>query len=112
MRGGGSDAVPVEARLVAGAVDLQRAAFADRVRADEDPVLPRGQAAEDARLHRLRAGKAQVRFHAGQRVGRHARALLERDADLVVPDRKSTRLNSSHSSISYAVFCLKKKKKK
>src|SRR5438309_6374345 len=27
-------------------------------------------------------------------------------------DRKSTRLNSSHSSISYAVFCLKKKKKK
>src|SRR5438128_6209358 len=28
------------------------------------------------------------------------------------PDRKSTRLNSSHGSISYAVFCLKKKKKK
>src|SRR5688572_31424050 len=29
-----------------------------------------------------------------------------------VEDRKSTRLNSSHSQISYAVFCLKKKKKK
>src|SRR2546430_3314630 len=29
-----------------------------------------------------------------------------------VLDRKSTRLNSSHSQISYAVFCLKKKKKK
>src|SRR2546430_3781130 len=28
-----------------------------------------------------------------------------------VEDRKSTRLNSSHSQISYAVFCLKKKKK-
>src|SRR5438477_8007084 len=28
------------------------------------------------------------------------------------PDRKSTRLNSSHMSISYAVFCLKKKKTK
>src|SRR2546428_2994365 len=28
------------------------------------------------------------------------------------PDRKSTRLNSSHDQISYAVFCLKKKKKK
>src|SRR5690349_23844663 len=28
------------------------------------------------------------------------------------PDRKSTRLNSSHVEISYAVFCLKKKKKK
>src|SRR2546427_1686117 len=29
-----------------------------------------------------------------------------------LPDRKSTRLNSSHSQISYAVFCLKKKKKR
>src|SRR3712207_8070815 len=38
-----------------------------------------------------------------------------RDADggfgLVDVDRKSTRLNSSHANISYAVFCLKKKKK-
>src|SRR2546427_3459289 len=34
------------------------------------------------------------------------------DADLVLGrDRKSTRLNSSHSQISYAVFCLKKKNK-
>src|SRR3989449_6886058 len=31
--------------------------------------------------------------------------------DLLVLDRKSTRLNSSHGYISYAVFCLKKKKK-
>src|SRR3712207_9256856 len=31
---------------------------------------------------------------------------------LEVQDRKSTRLNSSHANISYAVFCLKKKKKK
>src|SRR2546427_3348712 len=31
---------------------------------------------------------------------------------ILPPDRKSTRLNSSHSQISYAVFCLKKKKKK
>src|SRR2546427_4934029 len=30
---------------------------------------------------------------------------------VLVGDRKSTRLNSSHSQISYAVFCLKKKKK-
>src|SRR3712207_7703437 len=29
---------------------------------------------------------------------------------VVVKDRKSTRLNSSHANISYAVFCLKKKK--
>src|SRR5688572_33321161 len=31
-------------------------------------------------------------------------------AQRALPDRKSTRLNSSHSQISYAVFCLKKKK--
>src|SRR5690242_21416844 len=34
-----------------------------------------------------------------------------RIADLPTTDRKSTRLNSSHMSISYAVFCLKKKRK-
>src|SRR5207249_10123428 len=46
-------------------------------------------------------------------------APLPQQAELVVrrlrlrfSDRKSTRLNSSHVSISYAVFCLKKKKKK
>src|SRR3712207_7865296 len=32
------------------------------------------------------------------------------DADALMEDRKSTRLNSSHANISYAVFCLKKKK--
>src|SRR3712207_8104993 len=32
------------------------------------------------------------------------------DPDRVEQDRKSTRLNSSHANISYAVFCLKKKK--
>src|SRR5207245_7973728 len=37
--------------------------------------------------------------------GRFAKSRSDRD-------RKSTRLNSSHGSISYAVFCLKKKKKK
>src|SRR3712207_7947951 len=32
--------------------------------------------------------------------------------DMIAKDRKSTRLNSSHANISYAVFCLKKKKQK
>src|SRR3989449_9013267 len=41
----------------------------------------------------------------------HAERLQLRDILLAVPrDRKSTRLNSSHGYISYAVFCLKKKK--
>src|SRR2546430_12755092 len=50
---------------------------------------------------RLRAaGQERVRDH------RQRRRLRSR-----LGDRKSTRLNSSHSQISYAVFCLKKKKK-
>src|SRR5699024_11465494 len=36
--------------------------------------------------------------------------LKEHDVLIVIGDRKSTRLNSSHVSISYAVFCLKKKR--
>src|SRR3712207_8852782 len=35
-------------------------------------------------------------------------ALRDRRRDLLLQDRKSTRLNSSHANISYAVFCLKK----
>src|SRR5258708_24603257 len=38
-------------------------------------------------------------------------AKLDMIQDALVRDRKSTRLNSSHQIISYAVFCLKKKKK-
>src|SRR2546427_5999967 len=36
---------------------------------------------------------------------------LDATVRTLTPDRKSTRLNSSHSQISYAVFCLKKKNK-
>src|SRR5690242_21421033 len=43
-----------------------------------------------------------------ERVGVHG--LSSHAASAVTADRKSTRLNSSHMSISYAVFCLKKKK--
>src|SRR2546422_7606704 len=52
--------------------------------------------------------------HAPDRAG--VREHADQDADDVARpgdrDRKSTRLNSSHGYISYAVFCLKKKKKK
>src|SRR5258707_7145996 len=36
---------------------------------------------------------------------------VQQKIDDVIRDRKSTRLNSSHANISYAVFCLKKKKR-
>src|SRR2546430_16624299 len=60
-----------------------------------------------------------ARRHVHDRAVLHVRAPADDDRvevgaeHGVVPhgDRKSTRLNSSHSQISYAVFCLKKKKK-
>src|SRR2546430_8096575 len=61
--------------------------------------------AEDA-LPRLR-GMFAFAFYDSKTGG----LLLARDR-FGMKDRKSTRLNSSHSQISYAVFCLKKKKKK
>src|SRR5205814_10398142 len=45
----------------------------------------------------------------GIRVGLDGQFAVEPVLDLAVLDRKSTRLNSSHLGISYAVFCLKKK---
>src|SRR5690349_23405238 len=53
-----------------------------------------------------RARGARPRHRSDARCGRTRRASPRRE------DRKSTRLNSSHVEISYAVFCLKKKKKK
>src|SRR5688572_30959421 len=58
----------------------------------------------DDRLHQLR----EFRGPAEARGKRHL--LAERLLRVLRQDRKSTRLNSSHSQISYAVFCLKKKK--
>src|SRR2546430_15078770 len=49
---------------------------------------------------------------AGGRKADHQRSQARHPPASVGGDRKSTRLNSSHSQISYAVFCLKKKKKK
>src|SRR5699024_11333647 len=48
---------------------------------------------------------------AGESVDEENARLRKENAQTSILDRKSTRLNSSHVSISYAVFCLKKKKK-
>src|SRR3712207_7633736 len=72
---------------IAGAEDLDR-----RVPPDDGPAELRSLAASfNGMLARL-----------GRSAEHRERALA---------DRKSTRLNSSHANISYAVFCLKKKKK-
>src|SRR5438874_5809429 len=66
--------------------------------------LPGG---EERGIERDRAAVSLDRVSALPRGAIAVAALLEKTAD-----RKSTRLNSSHVEISYAVFCLKKKKKK
>src|SRR3712207_7434808 len=65
------------------------------MRGEPHLVLRRGSAGSAQRDVRAATGAADAQLH---RLITH-------------PDRKSTRLNSSHANISYAVFCLKKKKK-
>src|SRR5438034_7652065 len=63
----------------------------------------------------MRSMIATCLHHCGHNVvvAQNGREGLERHSvETVALDRKSTRLNSSHTVISYAVFCLKKKKKK
>src|SRR3712207_7228906 len=62
----------------------------------EGPGRPQGSDLHPLRGHRV-----------GQRVGRGGSRTDRHQCS----DRKSTRLNSSHANISYAVFCLKKNKK-
>src|SRR3712207_7073587 len=77
-------------------VDLRRQRRAARHEIAQPPARPRLQLREDEALrHGILEGEESVRLRPGQlHVG---------------VDRKSTRLNSSHANISYAVFCLKKK---
>src|SRR2546427_8537198 len=82
--------------------------------------LPRDRIRERARTEPHRIGRRKARVGRSVRHRRPGGGLghverVEADADHLGRahrrrDRKSTRLNSSHSQISYAVFCLKKKK--
>src|SRR3712207_7035395 len=71
-----------------------------------DGVSPRGGRSRGLGQPALRRSRGGGR---DGRKPRHARGGFDRQ--LGGGDRKSTRLNSSHANISYAVFCLKKKKK-
>src|SRR3712207_9558885 len=62
----------------------------------------------DAQLTRYRADQVDMELSVKDRGTRGQRLTLE--CWIAGRDRKSTRLNSSHANISYAVFCLKKKK--
>src|SRR3712207_7473831 len=73
---------------------------------DALPILQRLGREEEAR-DAYDAGIRQA-----EKYGHSGMAKELRLAIVQLRDRKSTRLNSSHANISYAVFCLKKKKKK
>src|SRR2546426_2230912 len=80
---------------------LFRSAPPEGPRRDAQALQGRGAAV------RVTARRLHPHHQAGPSRGRRRRSGSDRTAD-----RKSTRLNSSHLVISYAVFCLKKKKKK
>src|SRR3712207_6906440 len=71
--------------------------------------------AEGQELHRelpREASAKALRSRGGKGDGEVLTIQIKREGARAGTDRKSTRLNSSHANISYAVFCLKKKKKK
>src|SRR2546422_3051762 len=82
-------------------------------------TLFRSPAAEELLAHLVGAGtRAESAVRSGWKRSLRVRRILSGRrqwtvgaAAAVLIDRKSTRLNSSHGYISYAVFCLKKKKK-
>src|SRR2546422_6304251 len=95
----------------------QRGPVAGRLERDRDLAqLQEGRVLDIARRcsddcggHGRLAGKGRARIVQGSAATVEAAQVLGR---VELTDRKSTRLNSSHGYISYAVFCLKKKKRK
>src|SRR3712207_7092962 len=96
-----------------------------RPRCSKDPLLPQRTTGRSGLRKTFRLGASlglpgtqvvEDRLH-DTRAAVRRRASVSVDGDSVMTaadyavDRKSTRLNSSHANISYAVFCLKKKKK-
>src|SRR2546429_1066343 len=92
--------------------------FPPRTKSFDLAVLPnRGCPESGPHRHNERA-RVELVFHSlaaatpGVRSAAHCQRHLLYRAEPYELDRKSTRLNSSHGYISYAVFCLKKKKQK
>src|SRR5438876_6826077 len=115
-------AVGVRAMARRAELDEEAVPFSDRVSVAGEriggsrPVGGRGRLNEFRFLmpHRAEGADRPSQLRSGQREegGRETESPRGAQAECHVGiDRKSTRLNSSHPSISYAVFCLKKKKK-
>src|SRR2546426_12817899 len=121
---------PVEHRqAVPGVAAAEQLGVADfRARLVAELVAGRDSRERDVRAAAVRVGELALQLDRRIPVHREAAALAieaevlgsvaragelgePRDHDRLARDRKSTRLSSSHLVISYAVFCLKKKKK-
>src|SRR3989442_11669587 len=74
------------------------------------PNLAKAQKEHDGLVDLLEQSGIEVRYHGEPQPGRADSMFVHDPAIVTDRDRKSTRLNSSHVRISYAVFCLKKKK--
>src|SRR2546429_6650116 len=73
-------------------------------------ILPKNDPANTCRV-RIFTPRVELDFAGHPSVGTACALVMKQHVRLSAPDRKSTRLNSSHGYISYAVFCLKKKQK-
>src|SRR5690606_17516792 len=98
--------VPVVVDLAGERLDAVLEGGVAAVKVSDEELRRDGRVAEGASVPQLVAAMRELRA-AGAEVVAVTRA--ERPTLLQLADRKSTRLNSSHVKISYAVFCLKKK---
>src|SRR5690625_4495962 len=118
----GVHATSIEA--IAEAAGFTRGAFYSNFESKSELFFALANREWDTRLEKLRevmdenlqpgGGRAALNWDFISEVINEVFAALPSDRKwgLIYRDRKSTRLNSSHVAISYAVFCLKKKKKK
>src|SRR5687768_18182486 len=95
-------------------------ALADKVRADMTEAMKAQEKERLSTLRMLQSALKNEQINVGHELSdeeamsviRKAMKQRQDSIEQYTKDRKSTRLNSSHGYISYAVFCLKKKKKK
>src|SRR5690625_6912280 len=78
------------------------------VRPSDIPSALAQMASKTALSNRMIHGMSAHHLQTNHRGDQHQQEQHPAEGDLILPDRKSTRLNSSHVAISYAVFCLKK----
>src|SRR5687768_17903701 len=84
--------------------------FPTRRSSDLQKLVPTGVYSGPPAIRRLADRHNDIVHWPGERPGGHFVAMEVPGVFAAEVDRKSTRLNSSHGYISYAVFCLKKKK--